>query len=69
MADERPETRESLALELAEERNELERELYETCGSEPWGQTHMDYLSDALAFVDRCIAVARSAHQQKADEK
>lgn len=60
MADERPDTRESLALELAEERNETERELYETCGSEPWGQTEMDYLPEALAFVDRCIAVAGS---------
>lgn len=52
-------TRESLALELAQERHGADHASFLECGTSEWAGRDSDYLPDALAFVDRCIATAQ----------
>jgi len=55
------ETREAVARELAEERMSADKAAHNECGTTPYDQTIDDFMPDALAFVDRILALLRPA--------
>ncbi len=55
------ETREAVARELAEERMSADEAAHNECGTTPYDQTIDDFMPDALAFVDRILALIRPA--------